>query len=459
MSAKVTLLPSARRLVDSLRDIGYDLPAAVADIIDNSISAGSTEISLEFNFDGTESWICITDDGIGMPYSALEEAMRYGSRPTYKPGDLGRYGLGLKTASLSQCRCLTVASRRSRERRRIEVCCWDLDHVARTNRWEVLRIEPDEMLQRLIEPLRGRPGTVVLWEGLDRILDFKYPHGAAARNSFDTLTREVRAHLEMVFHRFISGEAALGRIRILINGEELSAWDPFARSERRTVALEEQTIHFRDGGTPVLIRPYVLPTQQTFSSADAHQRAAGPAKWNRQQGLYFYRHDRLVQAGGWSRLRTVDEHTKLARVGVDIPPGREDEFGLDVAKMRVRIPGELRGAFLAIATGVASEAGAAYRSGERSPRATTGPATLEAAVSLDADPAELPPSDLSFARAVIDAIFDETHEDGAMRRRLLARIDATAVRQVLFNRHHVELAGSPAKPLSSSFSGEVHADE
>ena len=298
----------------------------------------------------------------------------------------------------------------------------------------------------------------MLWEGLDRILDFKYPNGGAARNSFDALAREVRSHLEMVFHRFISGEAASGKIRMLVDGVELCPWDPFARSERRTIPLEEQTISFRDGGVPVLIRPYILPTQQTFSSSEAHQRAAGPAKWNRQQGLYFYRHDRLVQAGGWSRLRTVDEHTKLARVGVDIPPGREDEFGLDVAKMRVRIPSELRGAFLAIATGVASEAGAAYRSGERSPHAAVHSSTLNAASSLDADPAELPPSDLSFARAVIDAIFDETQEDAALRRRLLARVDALAVRQVLLNRQTVEVTGSPRGVTQPASSKAVHAE-
>ena len=391
MTGSVTLLPSARQLIDSLRDIGYDLPAAIADIVDNSISAGSRHVELEFHFDGTGSWICITDDGTGMSYRVLEEAMRYGSKRTYQAGELGRYGLGLKTASLSQCRCLTVASRRSHERRRIEVCSWDLDHVARTNRWEVLRIEPDEVLDQLISPLRAHTGTVVLWEGLDRILDYKYPDGAAARRAFATLASDVRAHLEMVFHRFLAGEARAGRVSITLDGKDLRAWDPFARDEARTIALEEQSVSFPDGGEPVVVRPFVLPTQQTFSSADAHQRAGGPAKWNRQQGFYFYRHDRLVQAGGWSRLRTVDEHTKLARVAVDIPAARDDEFGLDVAKMRVRIPTELRGHFLAIASGVATEAGSAYRSGERSPRLES-----ERSVELvghampDVDPSQLP---------------------------------------------------------------------
>jgi hypothetical protein len=200
----------------------------------------------------------------------------------------------------------------------------------------------------------------------------------------------------------------------------------------------------------VVVRPFVLPTQQTFSSADAHQRAGGPAKWNRQQGFYFYRHDRLVQAGGWSRLRTVDEHTKLARVAVDIPAARDDEFGLDVAKMRVRIPTELRGHFLAIASGVATEAGSAYRSGERSPRLES-----ERSVELvghampDVDPSQLPIADLSFARSVIEAIFDEMQGEPDMRRRLLTRVDAAAVRHVRLNRRAAQTA-TAALPIRSS---------
>ena len=141
----------------------------MADILDNSIAANARSIDLTFAFDGPDSWIRVVDDGVGMSGSLLEEAMRYGTQRSYEPQELGRFGLGLKTASLSQCRRLTVASRRGRERRRIEIRRWDLDHVLRSNRWEVIRIDASSAPPEVLNPLLDHPGTVVLWEGLDRV--------------------------------------------------------------------------------------------------------------------------------------------------------------------------------------------------------------------------------------------------------------------------------------------------
>jgi hypothetical protein len=127
--------------------------------------------------------------------------------------------------------------------------------------------------------------------------------------------------------------------------------------------LQEQHLFVEHNGTSQLVRvrPYVLPSQIKFSSAEAHAAAAGPLKWNRQQGFYIYRGDRMIQSGGWNRLRTMDEHSKLARVALDITPELEELFQINVAKMRVVLPDELRPQLRALAAGVVTSAQEAYR--------------------------------------------------------------------------------------------------
>ena len=176
----------------------------------------------------------------------------------------------------------------------------------------------------------------------------------------------------MVFHRFLAGEARRRLpLRILINGNDIEAWDPFARIERATQALEAQPLRFQHEGQShtVLVTPYVLPQEAEFSSPVAHARAAGPNKWNHQQGFYVYRNDRMIQSGGWNRIRTPDEHTKLARIALDFTSGADAAFGINVAKMRVLLPGEIRNSLNVIASGVVSRANAAYRRRDEAPGA------------------------------------------------------------------------------------------
>ena len=424
MIGRVTLLPSARRLMDSLREIGYDLPTSLADIIDNSIAAGARNVDVTFAFEGVDSWIRIADDGAGMTAAVLEEAMRYGTNREYGPRELGRFGLGLKTASLSQCRRLTVASRHGRERRRIEIRRWDLDHVAHTNRWEVLRVDARDVPDEVIEPLLLRPGTVVLWEGLDRILDYRLPGGAHARHGLHLALEEAARHLEMIFHRFLAGEAGIGRVRMSVNGRSLEAWDPYSRTERATRALEQQHIALPPGLVPGRVRvlAFILPSQERFSSAQSHTRAAGPQRWNRQQGFYFYRNDRLIQAGGWNRLRTLDEHTKLARIAVDLPAGSENAFRVNIAKMRLSLPPQLRDAFIVVASGVAAEAAAAYRTGPRSGRqsALARPHGNEDAPRLVES---LDGAERDIVRTLIEIIREEFRQEPDILRRFISRLE------------------------------------
>lgn len=364
MTAGRLMIPSARRLMGSLRDMGYDTPSAVADLVDNSIDADARSVDITIASEGARSWVRVADDGKGMSGRRLEEAMRYGSSREYDSEDLGAFGLGLKTASLSQCRRLTVATRAT-EKARIEVRRWDLDRVARTDAWELERLTPSSCPAHLTAPLADSPGTVVLWEKLDRILEYARPDGQAAMARLDAIGADIREHLEMVFHRFLSGELRRGRSRVemTLDGTWLEPWDPFARFEPATRELPRQWLPLRCSGKThrVGIRPYILPNQVQFSSPEAHLLAAGPKRWNRQQGLYIYRRDRLIQGGGWNRLRTMDEHSKLARIAVNIPLGADSAFRTNVSKMSVSLPSDLRPALRTLLSGIVGQAQSAYR--------------------------------------------------------------------------------------------------
>ncbi|MDQ3090086.1 MAG: ATP-binding protein [Actinomycetota bacterium] len=356
------VIPSARRLMESLRDIGYDLPAAVADLVDNSLDADALRVDVDLTHDDHGGWVRIADDGLGMTERELDEAMRYGSSRSYRKRDLGSFGLGLKTASLSQCRSLTVATR-STVGGPIRVRRWDLDRVARTDAWELERLAGRSAPPQALEPLDDGTGTVVLWQRPDRILGTRRVEGDAAARRLEGAAQEIATHLAMVFHRFLAGEATGPRVALHVNGRELGPWDPFARDEKMTRRLRPQmlTLEHSEESHEVAVQPWILPAQHHFSSGEAHERAAGPKRWNRQQGLYIYRSDRLVQSGGWNRLRTLDEHSKLARIALDIPVGADDAFRTNVSKMTVALPDALRAPLRALVAGVAGSAQDIYR--------------------------------------------------------------------------------------------------
>lgn len=361
---QVELIPSARRLIRSLRDIGYEFVDAVADIVDNSIEAEATAISITLKFEGEDSYLTIADNGVGMTSKEIQEALRFGSTRAYgNYEDLGRYGLGLKTASLSQCERLTVSSRRGEERARIHSFCWDLDHIESTNRWEIIKVDSEDIKDEVWRHLHETTGTVVTWERLGRLLGYKYPSGEYARRQAEQMAESLKLHLGMVFHRFLSGEILGKRIAIYINDERVSPWDPYSRGELHTQKLEQIQIplDFNDGFYNVRVQPYILPPQSLFSSTKAHLQASGPAKWNKQQGLYIYRSNRIIQAGGWSGLRTSDEHTKLVRIAVFIPSQLDELFQVNVAKKHLTLPRELRTALLKAIQPIIQRAQEAYR--------------------------------------------------------------------------------------------------
>ena len=200
-SAEIT--PSAARLTESLRDIGYDFPSAVADIVDNSVMAGASHVDVSVEFAGEESYVVISDDGDGMTGNGLVEALRYGSRRAYGRSDLGRYGLGLKTASLSQCRSVTVVTCRRSAAGNVNVRMLDLDLIAEWDEWLVVEPVMVPVIERSAERLAAEPGTVVIWRKLDRVLPEKRPDGGWARRRLDSLAAKTAEHLGIVFHRYL----------------------------------------------------------------------------------------------------------------------------------------------------------------------------------------------------------------------------------------------------------------
>ncbi|MDW3217087.1 MAG: ATP-binding protein [Acidimicrobiales bacterium] len=343
-SKRIELTPSAGRLTNSLRDIGYEFVTAVADLVDNSVSAGASTVDVLIDFRGSASRVLIVDDGEGMTAAGLDEAMRFGTRRNYSLNELGRYGLGLKTASISQCRRLTVISRRAAARRRLTTRVLDIDHVEESDSWEVLDAATPAIRDFAAETLAEAPGTVVAWERLDRVLPERNPEGGWARRRLDTLADRTSEYLGMVFHRYLADSASADRLVLTVNGEKVDPWDPFAPTEPGTISLPGTVLEIEFEGVAgfVTFNPFVLPPRNRFSSQEAFDHYSGPQKWNRQQGLYVYRAGRLIQGGGWSGIRAIDEHTKLARASLEFDTNLDDLLQTNVAKMRVNVPASIR---------------------------------------------------------------------------------------------------------------------
>lgn len=349
--------PNAAAMIESMRAVGYTPQAAIADLIDNSLSARAQNVWLILFWDGASSYIVIRDDGHGMSEAELSNAMRLGSRSPLEdrdPADLGRFGLGLKTASFSQCRRLTVRSKRpggeATTRR------WDLDYVNQTEEWRLLKEAAPASKSRLQGLDELESGTIVLWEDMDRLVEQVSVEDERAHRRFLELARSVERHLAMVFHRFLDGFAELA---IWINDLRIEPWDPFLTKQPATQRLAEEALIV--SGRRVVVRPYVLPHHSKIPT-EVHREAAGPGGWNAQQGFYIYRNRRLLVPGDWLRLDfQKEEHCKLARIQIDLPNSLDNEWHIDVKKSTARPPGPIRDDLRRIATITRQRASEVYR--------------------------------------------------------------------------------------------------
>jgi Histidine kinase-, DNA gyrase B-, and HSP90-like ATPase len=330
--------PRASAMVESLRAFGYNMQTAIADLIDNSISAGAKNVWLSFCWDGANSHVSIRDDGHGMTEAQLIDAMRPGSQSPLgerEPDDLGRFGLGLKTASFSQCRRLTVASRS--ENQEVATRRWDLDYINQVDEWRLLRSPAEGSAEKLNNLESMIHGTIVLWECLDRVVGEAKTNDQKAQADFLETVKVVQNHLAMVFHRFLEKRDCL---KIWIERHPVKPWNPFLPDAQATQLLPVEHLSFK--GEIVMVQPYVLPHHSKIDQ-DSYNKAAGVNGWNAQQGFYVYRNERLLVAGNWLNLGYYnDEHCKLARIQVDLPNSMDSDWNIDIKKSRARPPVSLK---------------------------------------------------------------------------------------------------------------------
>ena len=326
--------PSAACLSASMRDLGYSLETAIADLIDNSISADADKIDIICDIACEHPVVVILDNGKGMTGDEVLAAMRHGTvnpRRHRSPKDLGRFGLGLKTASFSQCRSLTVVSTTDGLLSGAE---WNLDRIDAADDW-ILNILDEAEIQALphIGNL-GRHGTAVAWQQLDRLLEDE-----ANDHQQDIVNEKleaVRRHLSLVFHRFLSGEVkGRTRISITINGHPIAPFDPFCKKSPATQVLPEEIVYV--GGAEVRMQPYVLPHPSRLSAAD-YDFYQDRSDFISNQGGYVYRNGRLMAWGDWFRLVPKGEATKLARIQIDFSNDLDEAWTIDIKKSRARPP-------------------------------------------------------------------------------------------------------------------------
>lgn len=349
------LIPNAPILIESIRSVGYSFESAMADIVDNSIGKNAKRIDIYFDI-LPSPYVAIVDDACGMSNIELEIAMQYGSKSSLEErdsNDLGRFGLGLKTASLSQCRRLTVITKRDGI---MSAAQWDIDHIIKMNSWSLLEFTIDEIKNMKIASLLDNKisGTIVLWECFDRL--------ESATKNFSKLFNEkislARSHIALVFHRFIGDESISNKVKIYFNNEKVSPIDPFLSDNPATQPLNEQIIKINN--EKIKVKPYILPYPSKLSAKD--KKKLGDINDLRQsQGFYVYRNKRLIIWGTWFRLIKNYELNKLARIRVDIPNSLDSIWEIDIKKSTASLPDIIKQNLVAIVEKTVGKSEKVYR--------------------------------------------------------------------------------------------------
>lgn len=360
----IEIPPKASALIGSLRGLGYSPESALADLVDNSISAGADAVEIDLQWHNGNPIAAILDNGRGMDERSLGEAMRLGGQgpdAQRDERDLGRFGMGLKTASLSQSRRVTVVTKNHHA---VSAILLDVG-IVETRGWIALIPEPLPDHPFVTELFKRTTGTVVLWDEIDALSGL----AGLAKEAFFLRLEEIRAHLGMVFHRFIAGDAT--PLSIILNSRPVKAWDPFQAGHPATRELHLQRIPH--AGSTFVVKPYVLPHRDRFANDADYQSAGGPSGWGARQGFYVYRSKRLLVAGSWLglggvRTWTRDEASRLARIQVDLPVGLDRDWRIDVRKSQARPPGALRSRLTAIAGRCREEAREVFAFRGRGPR-------------------------------------------------------------------------------------------
>ncbi len=331
--------PDPERIVEGLRDTGYNFNTAIADIIDNSIAANASKVNIIINMDPAgKITVYIADNGTGMDKKGLINAMTYGSKVRADLGSLGKFGLGLKTASTAFCRSLSVLSRCNDGI--VRKAQWDLDYVAEMHAWKLKTPEATrDEIDILDEVAEDGTGTLVVWEKVDRLLK-SYSNFKNANNALKRKINDLQFHVGMVYQRFLDhNDKRANNVEIVINGVKIEAWDPFALSEELTEKLadEEIDVDMPDGSSPSFtLKAFMLPNKDSFSTPKAAKEAR---IGNDMQGFYVYRENRLIHYGDWLDLFTKEPHGALLRVEFSFDHLLDDAFNVDIKKSRI-LPAE-----------------------------------------------------------------------------------------------------------------------
>jgi hypothetical protein len=363
------LLPDASRTIEGLRDTGYDFRTAIADVIDNSIAAAATKIMVQVGaaLDG-ELEVSIADNGTGMDESGLLNAMKYGSQVRQSAASLGKFGLGLKTASTAICRQLTVVTRPPKGA--TLSAQWDLDYVASKNRWLLRRPEVEASSNDLLKEVAGEgSGTIVIWRKVDRLIsDYKYQ--GAAKKAIDRQVESLREHLALTYQRYLAGLEGRRQIHIRVNGEQVEPWDPFALDIGTELLLEKQVPVVIDNvETTFRLRAYVLPPSGELTDEQKTRARIGADT----QGFYVFREDRVISAGNWLTLYRIEPHFSLCRVDFSFDYRLDSALHIDIKKSQIYMLTELQDAVKKLITPARNEAVERYRKNERTKMKVEGP--------------------------------------------------------------------------------------
>lgn len=344
--------PEASSMIETFRAIGYSIETAIADIVDNSITAGAKNIWIDYDWKGGNTTLSILDDGTGMNNEQLIQAMRPGSKnplDTRNEDDLGRFGLGLKTASFSQTRKFTVVSKAVDYKP--VFWSWDLDFVNQEKAWKLIRFVPNE--KAWVDKVDlNNTGTCVIWWDLDRLTQDVREEDEIAKSKFLGIMDSVKSHLSMVFHRYMNEG-----LKIYFRDRLITPWDPFmigvdGLQTKPETRLEEGRIK---------IKGFILPHRSKLSP-EQYSYGKGPKdSWTSHQGFYVYRNRRLLVAGDWLGLFKREIHYDLCRIQIDLPNNFDDDWQIDIKKSIARPPSRFREQILALAKEVRNQAVEVYR--------------------------------------------------------------------------------------------------
>lgn len=329
--------PDPERVIEGLRDTGYDFNTAIADIVDNSIAAEATRIDILINMDPqNEVTVYISDNGSGMNLPQLRNAMKYGSDRRPDPSSLGKFGLGLKTASTSFCRKLSLVSRGDDGKtRKVQ---WDLDYVAQKG-WKLKSLPvSDDELEILEQTAGDGTGTLVVWENNDRFFLRDYKQKSSAQNALDKMIDRLYFHLSVVYQRFLDVSFSAARnVEIYLNNKQVEPWDPFCKGEENTEELAVKTIKVTmpTGETSgFTLKAYAIPRTDTYSDKQAEKRARVSTDY---MGFYIYRENRLIHFGDWLNMFVKDPHDSLLRIDFSFDHTLDDAFNVDIKKSKIQL--------------------------------------------------------------------------------------------------------------------------